>query len=121
MSGGVAQGAVVLDRGLTEDEAAALRTRFQRLFKIMQYLGLAAFAWFSMLLMRKVQPHYGAHLIWALHYYSFVYILTGVVDKTHANPMVGIFAQIVYLVLAMRRLAGGAWWARSRSPSWLWC
>ena len=111
VSGGVAQGAVVLDRGLTDDEAAALRARFQRMFKIMQYLGLAAFAWFSMLLLRKVQPYYGAHLIWALHYYSFVYVLTGVVDKTHANPMVGIVAQIVYLVLAMRRLAGGAWWA----------
>lgn len=110
-AGGVARGAVVLDRRLTDDEAAALRARFHRLFKIMQYLGLAAFALFSMLLMRKVQPYYGAHLIWALHYYSFVYVLTGVVDKTHANPMAGVYAQIVYLTLAMRRLAGGAWWA----------
>lgn len=108
---GVARGAVVIDRVLTADEVTALRARFQKWFKVLQYLGLAAFAWFNLLLMRKVQRYYGAHLIWALHYYSFVYVLTGVVDKTHANPMVGIFAQIVYLMVAMRRLAGGAWWA----------
>lgn len=105
-AGGVARGAVVIDRVLTADEVTALRARFQKWFKVLQYLGLAAFAWFNLLLMRKVQRYYGAHLIWALHYYSFVYVLTGVVDKTHANPMVGIFAQIVYLMVAMRRLAG---------------
>jgi hypothetical protein len=111
VAGGAAQGAVAIDEVLTGEAVAALKAKFQKLYKILQYLGLGAFAGFSLLLLRKAQPYYGAQLIWALHYYSFVYVLTAVVDKTGANPMVGVYAQIVYLTVAMRRLAGGAWWA----------
>lgn len=68
-----------LNRSPDAEHIAELNEKIHKLYKVIQYLGLAICAASSLLLGPKIQPYYGAHLIFALHFYSFIYILTGVV------------------------------------------
>lgn len=65
-----------------------------------------------------MHPYYDAHLILALHYYSFEYILTGVANQLSLNPLVPLGLGFVYLVLSLC----GAWWEVAAPPmasTWL--
>lgn len=57
--------------------------------------------------------HYLQHLIFALHYHSFVYLLLLVdfVVEAIARPLEGllVLALVIYLPLALRRCYGGSW------------
>jgi hypothetical protein len=92
------------------DDISRLNSRIHKFYKFLQYLGLAFFAAFSLLLLRRVQPYYGGHLIWALHFYSFEYVITGVASKLNTNAMFGWLLTLGYLIVALRRLGGSSWW-----------
>ncbi len=94
--------------------------RIQSVYLWTRYLSLAGFAAASLLLARKKQPYYGAHLIFAMHFYSFEYLLSGLMVRTFpmANPSVGLLAGWIYLLLAVRRIYGLSW-LRSAGRSFL--
>ncbi len=83
--------------------------KIQTVYKVIQYVGLALFAAASLLVGRRVQPYYGAHLIFALHYYSFEYVLSGLVNRLHVSPVVPIGVGFLYLMVALWRLTGLGW------------
>ena len=64
------------------------------------------FAGCSLLLYRKRQPYYGAHLIFALHYYSFESIVSGLMVRIapDARPFIPLAVGFVYLFFALRRI-----------------
>lgn len=76
-----------------------------------RYLGLFAFAGASLVLYRKKQPYFGAHVIAGMHYYSFAYLLTALMGKMPASigaPAV-VNGAFLYLLLSERRLYGEGW------------
>ena len=103
---GPAQAKIQLDRAIEPAKLDQLTQKIHKVYKVIQYLSLALFAAASLLLGRAVQPYYGAHLIFALHYYSFEYVLTGVVSKLGVNPLVPLTLGVLYLAVALWRLTG---------------
>ncbi len=66
-----------------------------------------------------MQPYYGAHLIFAPHYYSFEYVLTGLASPLHLNPSIPLAIGFVYLAIALWRLvSGGRVSTRSYGVDW---
>ncbi len=102
-----AQATFELEKPMAGEDLAQLNEKIHKIYKVIQYVSLALFAAISLLLSRRVQPYYGAHLILALHYYSFEYVLTGVANRLSLNPQVPLGLGIVYLILALWRLVGG--------------
>ncbi len=51
-----------LNRSLDVEHIAQLNEKIHKFYKVIQYLGLAICAAVSLLLGRKIQPYYGAHL-----------------------------------------------------------
>ena len=78
---GIRDGALTirLNRSPGAEHIAQPNEKIHKFSKVIQYLGLAILAAISLLLGPKIQPHFGAHLIFALHFHRFIYILTGVV------------------------------------------
>ena len=88
-----------------------LSHRVQSIYLWVRYLSLAGFAAASLITYRKRQRYYGAHLIFAMHYYSFEYVLSAVVSKlwpeSSAPVIVGL--GFVYLWAALRRIYREGW------------
>ncbi|MCX6611881.1 MAG: DUF3667 domain-containing protein [Acidobacteria bacterium] len=97
---------IQLDRTLTPEKIVELNEKIHKFYKVIQYLGLAICAAVSLLLGRKIQPFYGAHLIFALHYYSFIYILTGIATFLPIHPGIATTTRLAYLTIAIWRLIG---------------
>lgn len=85
--------------------------RIQSFYLWTRYLSLGFFAAAALLLYRKRQPWYGAHLIFALHFYSFEYVISALWNRLlpDANPSVIIAVGFVYLLLALRYLYRQGW------------
>ena len=104
--GGGAEASFGLDRPLDAAGLAHLNEKIHKIYKVIQYVSLAVFAALSMLLSRNAQPYFGAHLIFALHYYSFEYLLTGAVSKLPVNPSISLALGFWYLAFAVWRTVG---------------
>lgn len=85
-----------------------LNHRIQSVYLWVRYLSLGVFAAAGLLAYRKLQPYYGAHLIFGLHYYSFEYLVNGLTARIapDAGPPIAIPLGFVYLLLALRKLYG---------------
>lgn len=86
------------------DDISRLNSRIHKFYKVLPYLGLSVFAAFSLLLLCRVQPYYGGHLIWALH--CFQYVITGVANQLNGHPWL---RWLLTLVLPDSRLAPIGW------------
>ena len=95
-----------LEKPIVGEQLALLNGKIQKVYKVIQYISLAIFAAVSLLLSRKIQPYYGAHLILALHYYSVEYILTGLVSVLKLNPGISLSVGFLYLAIALWKLIG---------------
>ena len=95
------------DELIPDAEVAELNEKIRKSYKVLQYAGLAIFALVSLWIGRAAQPYYGAHLIFALHYYGFQYILNFVLIKIHANPEIALFLSFFYLIVAVWKLMRG--------------
>ena len=86
--------------------------KIQSVYLWIRYLSLFLFAAVSLGLYRKRQPFLGAHLIFGLHYYSFDYVLSGVVARLPGTiaAQVVLFGGFGYLFLSLRRLFGDGFW-----------
>lgn len=85
--------------------------RVQAVYLWIRYLSLGMFASASLLLYRKRQRYYGAHVIFGMHYYAFEYLLTGAIGAAWAasGPSIALPIGFVYLLVALRRLFGEGW------------
>jgi hypothetical protein len=83
----------------------------QHVYKWAQYASLTAFAGVSFLLYRRRQPYFGAHMILAMHLYSFGNILSGVmaVVPRQARSLSALFLAI-YIFLMLWRIFREKWW-----------
>ena len=97
---------VDLNEPMNDEQLAQLNGNIHKFYKGIQYLSLALFAAMSMLLSRKLQPFFGAHLILALHFYSVEYVLTGIVSLLKLTPQVSLSGGFFYLAFSLWRLAG---------------
>lgn len=80
----------------------------QKYYLWIRYLSLGLFAAGSLALYRKLRPEYGAHLIFGLHFYSFEYLVGGLLARLWpdvASP-VTVFLGFVYLFFSLRRAFG---------------
>lgn len=95
-----------------------LNHQFQRIYGVAQYFAVAFFALVPWLLYRKRNPYYIQHLIFALHVYSFWFLVSSATGLFFANrpalesPM--DFITTAYLFFAIRRLYG----ERFRTALW---
>ena len=80
-----------------------------------QYFAVLAFAVFPMALYRRRGLHYVEHLIFALHIYSFYFILTSIASifmnsqQWQRFPVLP-FVTLAYIAFALRRLHGETWY-----------
>jgi hypothetical protein len=103
-----------LDEHLSPEQIVQLNEKLHKIYKVIQCFGLAICAGMSLFLSRKIQPFYGAHLIFALHYYSFIYILTGFATYLLIYPVLSMIIRLAYLTIAMWRLIGSGRNSNSR-------
>ena len=101
-----------------------LSHRIQSIYLWTRYLSLGVFAAASLAVYRKRQRYYGAHLIFAMHYYSFEYVLSGSMAKAgeefaEVATLVAIGIGFVYLCLSLRRLHGESWFRTIVKSSFL--
>jgi hypothetical protein len=87
----------------------------QHVYKWAQYASLTLFAGVMFLLYRRRQRYFGAHMILAMHFYSFENILSAVmapVTPLVAEPVRPIFILIpvAYVFLMLRRVFGQKAW-----------
>jgi hypothetical protein len=102
----------VAERGLDRSLfSARFDVRVQSIYTITLGTGAIVIAVLLQLLFRKQARPYGAHLIFALHYVSFMYLVTAaagagrVIGASAEVAAMSAFAVIVpYLVLAMKRV-----------------
>jgi hypothetical protein len=91
-----------------------LNHQFQRIYGGAQYFAVALFALFPWLLYRKRNPYYIQHLIFALHLYTFWFLVSAMTGLVFANrpwlrsPMALITT--AYLFFAVRRLYAERFW-----------
>jgi Protein of unknown function (DUF3667) len=83
----------------------------QHVYKWAQYASLTLFAGVTFLLYRRRQPYFGAHMILAMHFYSFENILSAVMTPVRtllAMPpsvaAVFILIPLTYIFLMLRRV-----------------
>ena len=83
-----------------------LNHRIQSVYLWVRYISLGIFAACSLLLYRKLQPWYGAHMIFALHFYSFESVISGLMVRIapDASPLITVGTGYVYLFFALRRI-----------------
>ena len=93
----------------------------QSIYLWTRYLSLGFFAAAGLLAYRKRQPYFGAHLIFAMHFYSFEYVVSGLREKIWAdmNPTIPLGLGIVYLYLALRRVYGEGWLRTAAKCVWM--
>jgi hypothetical protein len=93
---------------VTDDEKVS---EVQHVYKIAQYASLSLFAAGSMLLFRRRQPYFGAHLIFAMHVYSFANILMGSFSAPRFQAIKAALGWLtfLYLLLALHRIYGETW------------
>jgi uncharacterized protein DUF3667 len=87
----------------------------QHVYKWAQYASLTLFAGVTFLLYRRKQRYFGAHMILAMHFYSFENILSAVMTPVRAlvsTPVAAIFILIpvAYIFLTLRRIFGEKSW-----------
>lgn len=104
----VGRASITLDEHVDADHITA---KVATISKWIQYLSLALFAAACWLLGRKQQRFYGAHLIFALHFYAFEYIVTGLWSRFAplGNPLIPVAIGFVYLTVALRRTLRTSW------------
>lgn len=95
-----------LDQALDASQIVLVEQKIHKIYKIIQYLGIAIFAAMSLFLGRRIQPFYGAHLIFALHFYSFVYVLTALTSVLSIPTPISMTLRLIYLTIALWRLTG---------------
>jgi hypothetical protein len=80
--------------------------RIQTVYLWVRYLSLGIFSAASLLVYRKQQPYFGAHMIFALHYYAFLSVIAGVTLRVApgASAVVIVTSGFAYLFLALRRV-----------------
>jgi hypothetical protein len=87
----------------------------QHVYKWVQYASLTIFAGVIFLLYRGHQRYFGAHMILAMHFYSFENILSAVMTPVRAvvsTPVAAVFILIpvAYLFLMLRRVFAEKVW-----------
>jgi hypothetical protein len=92
-----------------------LVSEVQHVYKWAQYASLTLFAGVVFLLYRRRQRYFGAHMILAMHFYSFENILSAVMTPVNALvsvPLRPVFMLIpvAYIVLMLRRVFGEKGW-----------
>ena len=89
--------------------------RIQSIYLWVRYLSLGLFAAAALGVYRKLQPWYGAHLIFGLHYYSFDYIVCGIAALVapDAGPQFAVLIGFLYLWLALKRVYRHGFWRTS--------
>lgn len=112
------------DAGLHQDGFVAedehlqreLLEEFGHTYNAVRYLSPLLFACACWLLYRRQQPYPVSHLIFALHFYSFWYVLATVEGLlVTAQPVLQpalqglLLVSFVYLALALRRVFGQSW------------
>src|SRR5262245_35889320 len=87
----------------------------QHVYKWAQYASLTLFAGVMFLLYRRRQRYFGAHMILAMHFYSFENILSAAMTPVNAlvtEPVrpVFILIPVAYIFLMLRRIFGEKAW-----------
>lgn len=105
-------GFVAEERHLQEE----LLEQFAHTYNAVRYLSPLLFAFASWVLSRRQQPYPVSHLILALHFYSFWYVLaTAAGLLARALPVLQpalqglLIGSFVYLALSLRRIFGQSW------------
>jgi hypothetical protein len=102
---------------VAEDPAAFRRSLAERLSHLMFFL-LPAFAVLSWLLYRRRERYLLPHLLHALHFHVFAYLVLGaaILLVWTGIPFLRVAGEFlplgipVYLFLSLRRVYGGRWW-----------
>jgi len=86
----------------------------QHVYKWAQYASLTLFAGAVFLLYRRRQRYFGAHMILAMHFYSFENILSAVTAPAKLLPLairaIFILIPVAYIFLMLRRIFGEKAW-----------
>jgi hypothetical protein len=85
--------------------------RVQSVYLWARYISVALFAGVSLLLYRKRQRYYGAHLIFAIQFFTFEYVMNGALARAwpDAHPAINVWIGLIYLFLALRRIHRQGW------------
>lgn len=93
-------------------EAEAYAGRLRRAYLAVRYLAVPLFALAPWALYRRRQPYYAAHVVLAVHFYSFWYVVSVVTSQLPylAGAIVGFWLSAGYLFLSLRRLFDESGW-----------
>lgn len=94
---------------------AEINSKIVKTYSVAQYFAVLAFAAVPLALYRRRQPHYVAHLIYALHTYSFYFALSSVIGlllsaRDWQRTPIGPIVSLLYLYFSVRRLYGEKWY-----------
>lgn len=116
-SGGLARmvARIAEDKHITPEAAEEqLNLKITKVYSIAQYFAVLGFALLPWVMYRRRRPTYIAHLIFALHVYSFYFLLTAAISpfitatQWMRSPLPVV--TFVYLAFAVRTLYGHSWW-----------
>lgn len=105
--GAATPGTVLVDGPEREAYVARLRTAYSAV----RYAAVPLFALCTWLLYRRSQPYYAGHLVLAVHYYAFWYVVSlfsGRLPYNVGAPLTQALCAI-YLFVGLRRLFGETW------------
>jgi hypothetical protein len=105
--GGVTPGTVLIEGPERDAYVGRLRTAYAAI----RYAAVPLFALCAWLLYRRSQPYYASHLVLAVHYYAFWYVVSlfsGRLPYSVGAPLAQALCA-VYLFVALRRLFGETW------------
>jgi hypothetical protein len=89
----------------------ALVNEVQHVYKWAQYASLTVFAAVSFLLYRRRQEYFGAHMILAMHFYSFENVVSGVMSFVpKAVGPISVLIALAYIFVMLRRIFGQKLW-----------
>ncbi|MFN7915609.1 MAG: DUF3667 domain-containing protein [Vicinamibacterales bacterium] len=94
-------------------EQEALLETFAHAYNAVRYLSPLFFACACWVLYRRQQPYPVSHLILALHFYSFWYLLAtvaGLLARWQPVLQFLVVGSSLYLALSLRRIFAQAWW-----------
>lgn len=91
-----------------QPEADAYAGRLRRAYLSVRYLAVPIFALPALLLYRRRQPYYANHVVLAVHYYSFWYLVSVATSGLPflVGAIAGFWLSAGYLWLTLRRLFG---------------
>lgn len=107
-------------RPLPEAASERLLSGFRKSYSSIRYSAVIGFALLGWLVYRTKQSFLVNHLVLALHYYAFLYVLSSISSWNIELTKVSILLGILYLLLLLRRVYKENWWRTVVKTALLW-